>query len=194
MGASVGSGTGATSILQALIWVGPKRSAMRIAKLVPSYAFCVSCEKYSGSELYPVRSEEGDSLGRVISERTGVLAVQGGRKGDHVRADCSLPSRRQSHRDRHWLTHGASQSEHRSQHTGFEEGFRLLHASVHLSELGASSSSARATSCLPRLDRPPRCEEADSYEKSGRRASNPRPPAWEAGALPTELRPREGVF
>src|SRR3954453_23395776 len=27
---------------------------------------------------------------------------------------------------------------------------------------------------------------------SGRRASNPRPPAWEAGALPTELRPRAG--
>jgi ketosteroid isomerase-like protein len=32
------------------------------------------------------------------------------------------------------------------------------------------------------------------HKKSGRRASNPRPPAWEAGALPTELRPREGVF
>src|SRR5215211_4455537 len=31
-------------------------------------------------------------------------------------------------------------------------------------------------------------------KKSGRRASNPRPPAWEAGALPTELRPRERAF
>src|ERR671916_1150163 len=30
--------------------------------------------------------------------------------------------------------------------------------------------------------------------QSGRRASNPRPPAWEAGALPTELRPRGELF
>lgn len=28
------------------------------------------------------------------------------------------------------------------------------------------------------------------YTRSGRWGSNPRPPAWEAGALPTELRPR----
>jgi 8-oxo-dGTP diphosphatase len=34
----------------------------------------------------------------------------------------------------------------------------------------------------------------DACKKSGRRASNPRPPAWEAGALPTELRPREEAF
>jgi hypothetical protein len=30
-------------------------------------------------------------------------------------------------------------------------------------------------------------------ERSGRRASNPRPLAWEANALPTELRPRKGL-
>src|ERR671919_203873 len=34
-----------------------------------------------------------------------------------------------------------------------------------------------------------RCESLQP-QKSGRRASNPRPLAWEANALPTELRPR----
>lgn len=35
---------------------------------------------------------------------------------------------------------------------------------------------------------------ASSAEGSGRRVSNPRPRAWEARALPTELRPRQGLI
>ncbi len=33
----------------------------------------------------------------------------------------------------------------------------------------------------------------DTHKWSGKRGSNPRPPAWEAGALPTELLPRWSV-
>jgi hypothetical protein len=47
----------------------------------------------------------------------------------------------------------------------------------------------RATRRVPRTARAPVFA---ANRLSGRRASNPRPLAWEANALPTELRPRGG--
>jgi hypothetical protein len=50
-----------------------------------------------------------------------------------------------------------------------------------------ASSSSNAEPGIPRSIRKPRLA---GLSVSGRRASNPRPSAWEADALPTELRPR----
>ena len=63
----------------------------------------------------------------------------------------------------------------------------------HFYRAGRHRRSAKAASKGPRRNGSRRTG-TNRREESGRRGSNPRPRAWEARALPAELRPRSGRF
>jgi hypothetical protein len=57
---------------------------------------------------------------------------------------------------------------------------------------GPTVARDRCPLLAPDLFRNPEAPFFQAFSESGRRVSNPRPSAWEADALPTELRPRRG--
>src|SRR5436309_14910816 len=61
-----------------------------------------------------------------------------------------------------------------------------------LLDLRLSTPLVDSTSQIQRRDAANPCKSLQP-ERSGRRVSNPRPSAWEADALPTELRPRSRI-